>query len=396
MAEQLNLKKLSIENEIKLSIFFEQQTKNGVTAWGKNKIYFFHDRTEFQFKNDLYQRQRKKRRGGFRYEIISNKDPIGKGGFGVVKKIKGTLAYNRAQFNFKKYRKNGRRRVVKIQHRDSINSIKKEYKLSKLAKQLAIKKPNIIPLPNSTFQSCFTMDELPGKSLFEILQNDRNKIRILTTIERIQLSQLLLLALKQQVTDLGIVHRDIKLENILVDLGPPIVVNIIDYGLAMEANNPDNASVGSPWYVAPEMLLNPSSTSAKADVFSMARVIALFWNINFKTYRGFLNEIINYTPLERLEDLFKDIHDLAPEDSIIIKNTLLSMLVNDPEKRISLDEAIARFALLGQNNPERLTLMQNNRNATTKISFFEQKKVASENLLSGSESSKNIFLFKEC
>ena len=53
----------------------------------------------------------------------------------------------------------------------------------------------------------------------------------------------------------GIVHRDLKLENILVDSSG--YLKIIDYGLAkMLKNNEEALSFcGTPEYLAPEMVL---------------------------------------------------------------------------------------------------------------------------------------------
>jgi serine/threonine protein kinase len=373
MTLEINLKKMNQSDAEKVSGFLKNQYKMGIKAWTKQKTYSFNDTTEFKFKNDLYVRTRKKLHKGLRYEAISNKDPIGQGSFGVVKRIKGTLAISKSRFNFKKTHKNGRKRVVKIQrHEISASPALHEYKLSKRAKHLAIKKPNVVKNANSVYQSCTTMDELPGKPLFDILKDDRNKTRILTTAERIQLTKELLHILKEQVTEQGIVHRDIKLDNILVDLSSPLVVNIIDYGLGMLIDQPDNKAKGSAWFVAPEVVLDSASTSAKSDVFSMARVIALFWNVSFKTYRNSVMDIINFSPLERIEDIFKDINDLTPEDRDIIKNTLLAMLANNPTERISLDEAIDRFASLGQNKPTQASSLKKSVEALSQMSIFRR------------------------
>lgn len=53
-----------------------------------------------------------------------------------------------------------------------------------------------------------------------------------------------------------IIHRDIKLENILVDKGGNFV-KISDYGMAMSLAKaePLYTQVGTVWYMAPEMLL---------------------------------------------------------------------------------------------------------------------------------------------
>jgi serine/threonine protein kinase len=54
----------------------------------------------------------------------------------------------------------------------------------------------------------------------------------------------------------GIMHRDLKLENILVD--ETGYLKIIDYGLAktLESNQVSKTFCGTPEYLAPEMVLH--------------------------------------------------------------------------------------------------------------------------------------------
>lgn len=52
----------------------------------------------------------------------------------------------------------------------------------------------------------------------------------------------------------GIVHRDLKLENILIDQDG--YIKIIDYGLAkmLDENQESTSFCGTPEYLAPEMI----------------------------------------------------------------------------------------------------------------------------------------------
>lgn len=66
----------------------------------------------------------------------------------------------------------------------------------------------------------------------------------------------------------NIVHRDIKLENILIlSKSNEIEFKLIDFGLAYISNFPQKRKCGSPGYVAPEMLRDEEYDS-KIDIFS--------------------------------------------------------------------------------------------------------------------------------
>lgn len=215
MLQTINLKQLNGEETRHLFKFFENQATLGKKYWKKNKTYHFEDGTAFQFKNDVFRSVDKH----VRYRVISNKKEIGQGGMGTIRLLKGTLALNEKAF-FKKTNKKNERLIVKIQqHNDknTLDNLNQEYNFSKKAGHLAIKKPTIISKSTKDSRSYTVMKKLPGRELYDILNDD-----ILTTKQRIELSKALLQALKKQASDKGIVHRDIKPENILVDFGPPL------------------------------------------------------------------------------------------------------------------------------------------------------------------------------
>ncbi|KAK3610638.1 hypothetical protein CHS0354_009103 [Potamilus streckersoni] len=76
--------------------------------------------------------------------------------------------------------------------------------------------------------------------------------------------------------DKGFVHRDIKLENILV--GENKVVKLTDVGLAKPMVDIAHSIVGSPVYMAPEVLLQfERNYDSQADIYSLAIVLWEMW-----------------------------------------------------------------------------------------------------------------------
>ncbi|KAK3610639.1 hypothetical protein CHS0354_009104 [Potamilus streckersoni] len=76
--------------------------------------------------------------------------------------------------------------------------------------------------------------------------------------------------------DKGFVHRDIKLDNILV--GENNVVKLTDVGLTKPMVDIAHSVVGAPAYMAPEVLLQSDHNyDSKADIYSLAIVLWEMW-----------------------------------------------------------------------------------------------------------------------
>jgi eukaryotic-like serine/threonine-protein kinase len=77
----------------------------------------------------------------------------------------------------------------------------------------------------------------------------------------------------------GLIHRDIKPANILVCErgGIPDFIKVLDFGLVKHVNGPSvshsNLLVGTPLYMAPELLRSPGAASPRSDVYSLGAVL---------------------------------------------------------------------------------------------------------------------------
>lgn len=383
MPQKFNFKnKIHPHDLYELKTFFQTQSAQGIHEWKKDKIYALPNGNLFTFTHDISERGRKKRTGESRYEVISNKAPKGAGSYGTVTRVQRTLAFyehkapyqvklleqshdnaysalfvDEVRLRAKKVGKDGERRVVKKQMHGgknslSIDALHEEIRLTEKAGYLHIKKPTLIK-DNQTNQwvSYTIMDEVSGKNLEQIFIEEDAGLISLSVEQRLLLSHALLRALKEQVSAKGLVHRDIKPDNIMVSFGPPLVVKILDFGISIEANQPDGIVAGNPRFIAPEASRKDWNGATKADVYSMAGVIAMLWHVPLNTY---LDAKIDYPYLDakgQLQGIFGTIVGIEPSVKSAIHHTLIGMLTQDPKQRFSIDEAIKRFP--SENKPYR-------------------------------------------
>lgn len=73
----------------------------------------------------------------------------------------------------------------------------------------------------------------------------------------------------------GYTHRDLKMENIL--LSTDCQIKLTDVGVAKPTNLLGNTVVGSPAYMAPEVLLSLSDQTNKTDIYSISFILWEMW-----------------------------------------------------------------------------------------------------------------------
>ena len=103
---------------------------------------------------------------------------------------------------------------------------------------------------------------LKSGNLAEVLRKIKEKKISFTEADAANLIQQILLAISYlHSTGVNVVHRDLKLENIMVDIenfegNSTLVCKVIDFGFstAMDPSGKESLALGTPSYMAPEIV----------------------------------------------------------------------------------------------------------------------------------------------
>ncbi|XP_012069828.2 LOW QUALITY PROTEIN: phosphoenolpyruvate carboxylase kinase 1 [Jatropha curcas] len=133
----------------------------------------------------------------------------------------------------------------------------------------------------------------------------------------------------------GVVHRDIKLDNILLDSRKS--VKLADFGSAEVVMDGETIAgvVGTPYYVAPEVLAG-REYGEKVDVWS-AGVVLYIMLAGFPPFHGETAvEIFESVLRGNLRFPFRAFHSVSP----VVKDLLRKMLCKDVSKRFSAEQVL--------------------------------------------------------
>lgn len=186
------------------------------------------------------------------------------------------------------------------------------------------------------------LEYVPGRSVLDIVEDDG----IFEPLEAIEIVLAALDALAHAHHH-GIVHRDVKGENILVT--PQGAVKVTDFGVARAEVGGRNSRVtesrdlvGTMVYMAPEQLTSPRTVDHRADLYGVGATLyeMLTGDVPFDGEEG-------YPLMKRIElEAPPDPRQFAPELHECLVEVVLTSLEKDPDERYfsagEMDAALRR------------------------------------------------------
>lgn len=168
----------------------------------------------------------------------------------------------------------------------------------------------------------------------ELFTQIREKRRLDEAVAR-KIFQQIILAIRY-CHNQKVAHRDLKPENILLDRNGDVKVN--DFGLAKlseDGTDMFTTKVGSPNYIAPEVIRDPRYNAFNADVWTCG--ILLFVMISGK--HAFQDKNNNREALYRMIQAGEH-REFGPEFSDGCKDLVSKLLVVDVEKRYTIEQVL--------------------------------------------------------
>ena len=247
-------------------------------------------------------------------------------------------------------------KTIKTKYGDNLNMDKILYEINLMRK---LNHPNITKILETFEDDKFyfiIMEYINGGNLFSYVKKRR---KLSEKISKFLFKQIIL-AIKHIHSQL-IVHRDIKLENILIDMNNK--VKICDFGIGIILSSEDqdlHSHCGTPMYIAPEIILSNKENGYKGfpvDIWSAG--IALYimlsgklpFNLDeeqddiegYNNHKKEKNIKLKYEIVHKEPKYIENISDEA-------RNLLKGLLNKNPKKRLTCEQILNHPWLSDINN----------------------------------------------
>nr|AKA43798.1 mitogen-activated protein kinase 7 [Neopyropia yezoensis]AYN44121.1 mitogen-activated protein kinase 7 [Neopyropia yezoensis] len=299
-----------------------------------------------------------------RYTLIK---PIGQGAYGIVCSAHDNLTGEKVAI----------KKISSIL--DNAIDCKRTLREMKLLRHFSHENVIVIKdvyLPSSDgldFQDVYTVTELMDTDLHQIITSNQQ-----LSDEHCQYFTYQILRALKHIHSAHVLHRDLKPSNIL--LNGNCDLKICDFGLARVANPDDHAGfltayVATRWYRAPEIMLSWREYTNAVDMWSVGCMLAeiigrkpLFPGRDYIHQLKLVTDTIG-TPssediqyinsararryIESLPPKAKvEMGTLFPAASDVLRDLLDRMLIFDPRRRITVEEALEHPYLTSLHDPE--------------------------------------------
>jgi serine/threonine-protein kinase len=221
--------------------------------------------------------------------------------------------------------------------------------LDEVGRHARLNHPHIVPVVDvfeADEQSCFVMQLIEGASLANLLDGREN--HRLEIEEAIPIIQDVLSAL-DYAHQRGIIHRDVKPSNILLDKHNR--AHLIDFGIALAVGEKRRTRtgqiVGTSLYMSPEQIVRPKSIDHRSDVYSVGCVFyeMLTGRPPFLPERGAVGDTDYAIKQSHVRESPVPPKQRVTTIPAAIDKLIMWALEKDPEKRLSGCQEFSRLLI---------------------------------------------------
>ena len=146
-----------------------------------------------------------------------------------------------------------------------------------------------------------------------------------------------------------IIHRDIKLDNILLDKN--MTLKIADFGISTTYDNNDFKPIGTPFYMAPE-IVNKTSYDYRVDIWSLGVIIYFLHYHKFPFQTPMDGVVSNMTYSTNIKNYN---YDFSSHIDINLEN-LIKGILSPVDYRLSLEDIKNHPFMIDDSNNTAITL----------------------------------------
>ena len=250
-----------------------------------------------------------------KYEFIQI---LGNGGFGKVRLYKDKK-YPSLKYAIKTIKKD-------FFNKHSILSIIREVEIIR-----KLDHPNIVNYFETYEDEHYlriVMEYVPGDNLLKIISQKTYK-----DFNESDICQILTVLVKtvQFLHNNQIIHRDLKPENILFSItGDYKSMKVIDFGLSIEKQEYDNCRVGSPYYMAPEMI--NGEFYYESDIWSIGVILYLMVTGHYAFYAKHKRKLFDKIKEGKYNN--ERLNEVSCSEEL--KDLIRKLLIVNHKKRLSI------------------------------------------------------------